>query len=208
MLSAPISVPRGLDGSIPNAFALLGSKEVHFVGPGPSARSLCSVFSCGSVARVEMGKRLSQHRGGVAAGGWLWYVALLCVLASASGLAGVGTAAKQSFAERAPASLGALVLGLSFLVVPLLRWRQRVEIFERGLVWSRLYGTVRITADQVRGVSWHKLQTRRGSHDVVKIELTGGRRHSIVGLSEPEKLVNFLRSWARLGVAGSEASRD
>jgi hypothetical protein len=147
---------------------------------------------------VDLGKSLSLHRGSFAAGGWLWYLGLICLLAAASGFAGVGAAAKQSFAERAPASVGALVMGLTSLVVPLLRWRQSVEIFERGMVWSRLHGAVRVAAEQVRNVSWLKHQTKRGSHDEVKLELTSGERYSIVGVGEPEQLVNFLRSWARL----------
>jgi len=146
-----------------------------------------------------MGKSLSVHRGSFGAGGWLWYVSSVCLLAAASGFAGVGTAAKQALAERAPASIGALVMGVAFLVVPLLRWRQTVEVFEHGFVWSRLHRVVRVPATEVRDVSWLKHQTKRSAQDEVKIELVSGQRHSIVGVNDPEKLVNFLRSWARLG---------
>lgn len=89
-------------------------------------------------------------------------------------------------------------MALVFLVVPLARWRQSIEIFERGMVWSRLQGAVHVAAEQVQSVSWLKHQTKRGSHDEVKLELTDGKRYSIVGVREPEQLVNFLRSWARL----------
>lgn len=149
--------------------------------------------------RVEMGRSLSVHRGSFGAGGWLWYVSAVCLLAAASGFAGVGTAAKQAFAERAPASVGALVMGVAFLVVPLLRWRQTVEIFEHGFVWSRLHRVLRVAATEVREVRWLKHQTKRSAQDEVKVDLGNGQRHSIVGVSNPEKLVNFLRSWARLG---------
>lgn len=156
---------------------------------------------------MDLGKRLSVHRGSFAAGGWLWYIALVCLLAATSGFAGVGTAARQSFAERAPASVGALVMGLAFLVVPLIRWRQTVAVFERGLVWSRLHGAVYVPAEQILDVSWLK-RTGRGSEDEIKLELTNGKRYSIVGVSEREQLVNFLRSWARLrGAASAGAQR-
>jgi len=167
---------------------------------------LRSVRGCGSVTVVDMGKSLSLHRGSFSAGGWLWYVGLVCLLAATSGFAGVGTAARQSFAERAPASFGALVMGLAFMVVPLVRWRQTIEIFERGLVWSRLHRAVRVAAEQVQEVSWLKHQTKRGAHDEVKLELTNGKRYSIVGVGNPEQLVNFLRSWARLRSGGTTAS--
>ncbi len=162
-----------------------------------------SLRASGSVAFVDMGKSLSLHRGSLDFRGWLLQLGVVCLFAGTSGLAGIGS--KQTLALRAPASVAMLFLALAFWVVPLLRWRQSVEIFERGLVWSRLHGALRVTAEQVQDVSWLKHQSKGGSHDEVKLELTNGKRYSIIGVRKPEQLVNFLRSWARLRAGVSVA---
>ena len=145
---------------------------------------------------MDLGKSLSLHHGRLDYRGWLLQLSVICLFAGTSGLSGIGS--KQTLAARAPASIGMLVLGLAFLVVPLLRWRQRVEIFERGMVWSRVQGAVQVAAEQVQDVSWLEHKTKGGSQNEVKLELTNGKRYSIVDVGEPEQLVNFLRSWAKL----------
>jgi hypothetical protein len=167
---------------------------------------LRSVRGSGKVRFVDLGKSLSLHRGSLDFRGWLLQLGVVCLFAGTSGITGIGS--KQTFAERVPPSVGMLVLALAFWVVPLMRWRQTVEIFERGLVWSRLHGAVRVAAEQVQDVSWLKHKAKLSSHDEVKLALTNGKRYSIVGVGECEQLVNFLRSWARLrSAAPAEAQR-
>ena len=148
----------------------------------------------GRVDFVDLGQSLSVHRGSLDFRGWLLQLGVVGLFAGTSGLAGIGS--KQTLAARAPASVGMLLLGLALLVVPLLHWRQRVEIFERGLIWSRLFATVRIAAEQVENVSWIKPQPNQSSHDAVKLVLSNGQQYTLIGLAQSEQLVNFLRSWA------------
>jgi len=72
-----------------------------------------------------------------------WYIGLVMIVAAGFN-AFNGT--KEMLAGEATISqvLGitavTLVIGVLLLIVPVLRWRQRVICYEHGLVWHRLYG--------------------------------------------------------------------
>jgi len=94
-------------------------------------------------------------------------------------------------------SLLLILLGIVLLIVPVLRWQQSVEVLERGLVWTRLHGLVRVPREEVQSASWTKHISRNGSYDEIEVGLTTGKTLSIVGVAAPEQLCNFLRSWSQ-----------
>jgi hypothetical protein len=142
------------------------------------------------------------------AGGWLWYVGGVLLAASVAWIAkGVAALASTpgialgSLPDDAIAALGnaggCLVAGLLFLVVPVLRWRQSVEVFERGLVWRRWLGTVSLAAQDVHGVRLIHHRRRAGSYTEVVVERASGRRLSIAGVERPEQLANLIAAFAQ-----------
>jgi hypothetical protein len=155
---------------------------------------------------VDFGNRVSTHRGTISAGGWAWYIGLVLV---AAGVFGVGKTAFSLITgapgvDSALASVAGLVIGPLILILPVLRWRQTVEVFERGLVWTRLYGTVTVPREKVRAARWIQHRSRNGSHDEIEIDLVDGGL-SIVGIDQPEQLRNFVSSWAQAPVMMQQA---
>ena len=133
---------------------------------------------------------------------WLWYIGAVLLL---SGVVGVGRGAWSLITVGEAGYLGtgiiALLIAPLLLIVPILRWRQTVEVFERGLVHQRLLGTAIIRREEVRSVQWIRHTSRQGSHDEVDIALASGRSHSMVGIDAPEQLCNFVRAWTQAPVA-------
>ena len=87
---------------------------------------------------MAFGQRVSTHRGTFGAGGWLWYLGFLFLLSGVVGLVKAGAAGDWGQALTGVTALG---VGGVVLIVPLLRWQQTVDVFERGFVWKRLYGS-------------------------------------------------------------------
>lgn len=146
---------------------------------------------------MDFGKRISLHRGTVGAGGWWWLVAAVLVLAGVTNLARAAAPAHASDA----ALMGAIALGIGLVcfVAPVMRWRQRVEVFERGFVWSRVYGSVAVPSREVRGASYVHYRNRAGAYDEVEIALAGNRSRSIViaGLENAGRLCVILTAWSQ-----------
>lgn len=154
-------------------------------------------MNSGSEARL--GRSLSVHTGTFGAGGWLWYVGGILYLAGFANLAQVaGLTGNQS---GPPASIGAaaacFVIGALVLIVPLLRWRQRVELFERGFVWQRLTGQRLVQRDDVRRAELIQHTSRSGTHMEVLVHLADGSELSLSGLSHSDQLANLLRAYAQ-----------
>jgi hypothetical protein len=140
---------------------------------------------------MELGQRVSLHRGTFGAGGWLWYIAGLLVL---SGVLGLGKGGLAGDSQQALSGVAALGIGAVVLIVPLLRWRQSVEVFERGFVWQRLYGTLQVAREDIRSATMITHHGRQGTRVEVKVDLASGSDCSIVGVEQPEQLVNLLRA--------------
>ncbi|MEO8902747.1 MAG: hypothetical protein ABI488_12010 [Polyangiaceae bacterium] len=139
---------------------------------------------------MTLGRRVSLHRGSFAAGGWSWYLAGICLVAGVLGLVhGVAGDSQQLVT-------GALALGVGIvlLIMPVLRWKQSVEVFERGFVWTRLSGTVQVAREEIRNVTLITHRSRQGTRVEVKVDLTNGKTRSIVGVQQPEQLANLLRA--------------
>ncbi|MGC4087978.1 MAG: hypothetical protein QM756_08785 [Polyangiaceae bacterium] len=151
---------------------------------------------------ANLGRSIAVHRGKFSAGGWFWYIGGLLVVA---GIYGPIHALVAPSAQEAKAGLGsafmtggiALVIGLVVLIVPLMRWRQQVELFEHGFVWKKLLGTDTVARDQVRNLKSTRHITRMGTYVEVEVTLTSGRELSISGVEEPEQLANIIGSYAR-----------
>jgi hypothetical protein len=142
----------------------------------------------------EYGRSLSVHRGTFGAGGWLWYIGGILIASAVAQLAKLGSAADAG--EGLAMAGGAAVLGLLLLMVPIMRWRQRVEVFEHGLVWERLLGRVAVARAEVQKVGVTRHHSRMGTHSEVSIDLADGRQLSIVGVDGAEQLGNMLAAFA------------
>jgi hypothetical protein len=144
---------------------------------------------------ANLGRSISKHRGTVAAGGWFWYVGGVLVLAGVVGLARLGSPPPgQTAAEVGTTGLAGLVAGALCLLMPISRWRQCVEVFERGFVWTHLFGARTVTRTDIAGVELLTKHTRMGSVTKVIATLRSGQRITLAGLEDPAQLSNFLRA--------------
>lgn len=145
----------------------------------------------------DLGPVLSEHPGTLRAGGWLWYVGGVLLLAA---VFNAFNGAKELAAGAATVTevlslvfFSALFGGL-LLIVPVLRWRQKVVVHQNGIVWQRLLGERRIARGEVRGVQVISHRSRYGSHDEVLL-LTADREVSISGVAHATQLANHARAW-------------
>ncbi|HTQ02535.1 MAG TPA: hypothetical protein VMI54_01720 [Polyangiaceae bacterium] len=150
----------------------------------------------------DFGRRITVHRGTFSAGGWAWYIGGLLLLASVVGplravVAPTPDQVRMGFDDVLLTAGAALVLGLLVLIVPVLRWRQQVELFENGFVWTGLTGTRSIGRDQVRGVELIRHRSKMGVRTEIKVTLTDGRRLSVSGVDQPEQLANVIGTFGR-----------
>lgn len=146
----------------------------------------------------QLGQRLAAHPGSFRAGGWLWYVGVVLALAGILGGA-KGVQALIGGDAGAMESLGtaacALALSPLVLIVPLLRWRQSVVVYEGGLVHARLFGSATIRRDEVAGVTLTHHRSRSSSHHEVEVRLRDGRVHSVTGIDGAEQLASYVSAW-------------
>lgn len=156
-------------------------------------------------AQGGFGRSLSLHRGTFAAGGWLWYLGAILLLAGVFNLAELAGVALPSKGAPTSASVtGALgmaaacfVCGALLLIVPVLRWRQRVELFEGGFIWSRLTGRLSVPKHEVQRTELVTHHSRSGTHVEVIVHLADGRELSMSGLSQADQLANLITAYAR-----------
>jgi hypothetical protein len=140
---------------------------------------------------MELGQRVSLHRGSFGAGGWSWYLAGICLL---SGVVGLVKGAAAGDPQQLLTGAIALGVGVVLLIMPVLRWKQTVEVFERGFVWTRLYGVVQVAREEIRNATMITHRSKQGTRVEVKVELANGKGYSIVGVEQPEQLTNLLRA--------------
>lgn len=152
---------------------------------------------------MDLGQRVSSHRGTFGAGGWLWYLAIIFLVSGVVSLV-KGAAAGDS----GQMLTGVLAFGASAVVaiVPLLRWRQAVDVFERGFVWKRLYGEQQVSRAEIRNATMTTHHTRQGTRVEVNVELQNGKSCTIVGVEQPEQLANLLRAAPPSGYPSAAAN--
>jgi hypothetical protein len=156
------------------------------------------------------GRRLlAVHHGQFSAGGWWWYVGAVLLVAAVVNVASpaVGLAEPDAWDSALGYAALSAVAGVLCLVAPVRRWRQRVEVFDDGFVWTRLLGTRRVRRDQVRGVRHIEHIGRAGRYTEVEVRLDGGRMLSIAGIGNAEQLANILAAFAQSPSAAAPAPR-
>jgi len=147
-----------------------------------------------------LGRSLSLHRGTFSSGGWLWYVGAVLLAAGVLNLAqalGIGVQNKGGPAGTVGMALGCFVGSFLLLIVPVTRWRQQVELFEGGFVWSRLTGKLTVPKNEVQGTQLITHHSRSGSHVEVVVHLASGRELSMSGLTQADQLAQMLTAYAR-----------
>ena len=146
---------------------------------------------------VEMGRKLGTHSSTLAGVGWTLYVGVLLSISGFVSLLGLTqAAAKIPFSERLPMAAAALVIGGLMLLPALMRWKQSVDVFERGLVWKRLFGTRTVTAGDLQNSKLIRHTGRSGQYDELELELKNGGSYSINGIKEAEQVIAFVRAWS------------
>src|SRR5258708_5470839 len=136
---------------------------------------------------MEFGQRVSLHRGTIRVGGVSWYLGALCTFGGVVTLVrGIGPLVAHGDSGVFLDGAALLVLGFVLLILPILRSQQLVEVRERGLVWTRLLGSVTVPREHVRYARWTKHVSKRGSYDEIEVRLDTGKTLSMVGVEAPE----------------------
>lgn len=155
---------------------------------------------------MELGNRLGTHRSSFAGIGWTIYVGVIAVLAALANLFGAGSQGKASpLEERLAMAAICLVVGALLLLPALMRLKQVVDVFERGMLVRRLLGTKTINAADVQSVKQIHHHGRNGSYQEVELGLKDGTSHSINGIKEADQLVAYIRAWGRAGAPAQVA---
>ena len=157
----------------------------------------------------DFGRSLSLHKGTFASGGWLWYMGGILLLAGVANLAqvaGIYVPSKGGGAGSLGLAAAGFIIGTLILLVPLLRWRQQVELFERGFVWSRLLGTHRVRKEEIQQTQLITHHGRAASYVEVVVHLASGRELSIEGLEHAEQLANMLSAYGRPMIQPAQAA--
>jgi hypothetical protein len=155
-------------------------------------------------ALAGLGRRVAVHEANFAAGGWLWYVGAISLL---SGVAWLVAPAKTLGAshgvptrpvERLFMAIVALVVGAACTFVATYRWKQTVEIYERGFVWRRLSGPVIVHRSEMVSANKEVWQSRLVTVVSVVVALRDERELTLRGFPDPDKLESDLRALASL----------
>jgi hypothetical protein len=151
-----------------------------------------------------MGNRLGTHRSSFAGIGWTIYVGVLALAAAPANLFGLGSQGKvSSLSERMSLSGICLVVGVLLLLPALMRLKQVVEVFERGMLLHRLLGTKAINAADIGSVKQIHHTGRNGNYEEVELELKDGTSYSINGIKDADQLVAYVRAWGRAGASAA-----
>ena len=126
-----------------------------------------------------------KTQGSFQAGGMYWYVGAILVV---SAVLGVGRG------EFGVAALS-LIAGLGVLALPVIRWKQELEIDAEGFTWTQLTGVKRVKADEVKKVTLVHRRTRMGHQEEVQVELAGGKELVIVGVEQAEQAANLIHDF-------------
>lgn len=145
----------------------------------------------------SLGRSLSRHEGTFGAGGWFWYVGAVLMLSGVLGI-GRGVLAIAAHGDASPLSMGlvSLVLAPAVLAVPVLRWRQSLELFEGGVVWTRLWGTKVLARAELGSVTHVQHYGRMGNYVELRLHLRDGREVSISGVDRADQAANLIAQLA------------
>ena len=99
----------------------------------------------------SLGPRLSEHRGTIRAGGWLWYLGGVMMAGAVLGLVKAITGSQEAGSALLTALAAAGAVSV-LLIVPVLRWRQAAVCHTGGIAWSHLLGDKTIRREDLTGV--------------------------------------------------------
>lgn len=149
---------------------------------------------------TDFGRSLSRHAGTFGAGGWLWYISGLLILAGVFGTIR-GALGLVGLMEAVPGytpissiltGLAAGFFGVLAAIVPVLRWQQTLEIFEGGVSWTRLTGVKSWPRAQLRSVRHVTHHSRQGTSYEVEVTLADGSIHGVVGVDQSQQAANLI----------------
>jgi len=90
--------------------------------------------------------------------------------------------------------LFALLIGAGLLAVPVLRWKQTLELDEAGLTLTKLTGVTKIPREQLKKVTLVRHHGRMGSYESLELALDDGREIEIAGLERAEEAANLVHA--------------
>jgi hypothetical protein len=148
------------------------------------------------MAVAGLGRRVALHEGDFSGGGWLWYIGAISLLSGVAWLfaPGASRSSASSPAQRMFIALAALIVGAGCTLVAVYRWRQSVEVYDRGFVWRRLGGSTvvhRGEMSEAKKVVW---ESRHFTVVTVEVTLRDGRELTLRGFPDPDKLQTDLRA--------------
>jgi hypothetical protein len=156
----------------------------------------------------SLGRPVAVHKGTFAAGMPWWYVGGVLVV---SAIVCVVRQPKDLPADPIVMALVSIVGGAICLIVPIMRLRQTVTVFENGFVWNHLFGTRTISRADIAGAEMKIERTVKngqvtGTTTKVIVTLRGGKELSIVGVNDPGQLVGLLQQSSQAPAAYLGAS--
>jgi hypothetical protein len=150
----------------------------------------------------RFGTLVGQHPGRFGAGGWLWYVGAILLAAGGMHIGqGAGllapTEGDGDLQTKVIMGLAGLVIGALVLLTAIMRWQQSVAVYERGLVYTKLFGSVEIAFAEVTNVQHIRTHSRLGTSDSLEVTLQSGAEVTIGSVTGIEQLASMLRSAPR-----------
>jgi hypothetical protein len=127
---------------------------------------------------------ISTHRGSFMAGGWLWYLGGILMIS------GVLALSRAEFSS----GLMAVLFGAAVLVMPVLRWKQTLELDEAGLTLTKLTGVTKVPREQLKKVTLVRHHGRTGSYESLELALNDGREIEIAGIERAEEAANLVHA--------------
>ena len=150
---------------------------------------------------MEHGRLIGSYRGSFRAGGSAWYIGAVLVLAGvvqagklALGLTTAKAGETAMSMDGVGVAIGGFVAGACVLLVCLNRWRQRLEVYEGAYVHRSLLGNRTVASSDIASVKLVTRHTRMSTHDRISVTLRNGRTHTIVGISEGNRVTRTLQN--------------
>ncbi|PZR03779.1 MAG: hypothetical protein DI536_35465 [Archangium gephyra] len=87
-----------------------------------------------------------------------------------------------------------ILIGLGCLAMPVLGWKQTLELTDSGFTWTRVTGVLQVRRDEVKKVTLIRHHSRMGFYEELKVELNDGRELAIEGVERAEEAANLIHA--------------
>lgn len=149
----------------------------------------------------QFGRDVASHEGTFVGGGALWYLGgLLAASGVVGGAQSFGTLLGLKAGTPEQARLGLAIAAATLLAsVPLLcvaaaRWKQRVEVYERGFVWRRLWRAPReVPFAQVARDERSIVIEQLGTREALTLTLVDGSQLVLSDMKQLDQLASMVR---------------